>query len=45
MPCKKKAKKKKTRQDEDTKTRRKYKKGGRIEAYTYGEALKSKRWP
>lgn len=30
---------------EDTKQRRKYRKGGRIEAYTFGEALGSKNWP
>jgi len=31
--------------DEDTKQSRKYKRGGRIEAYTMGEALGSKKWP
>ncbi len=30
---------------EDRSARRKYKRGGRIEAYTFGEALGSKRWP
>ncbi len=30
---------------EDTSVRKKYKKGGRVEAYTFGEALSSKRWP
>ena len=31
--------------DSDAKTRRKYAKGGRIEAYTFGEALSGKNWP
>ena len=30
---------------EDKKQRRKHAKGGRIEAYTFGEALGKKRWP
>ena len=30
---------------EDAKQRRKYAKGKRIEAYTFGEALGSKKWP
>ena len=29
----------------DTASRRKWKKGGRIEAYTMGEALGGKNWP
>jgi len=29
----------------DVKSRRKYDKGGRIEAYTFGEALGKKSWP
>ena len=29
----------------DAKSRRKYARGGRIEAYTFGEAAGSKRWP
>jgi len=29
----------------DVKSRRKYDRGGRIEAYTIGEALSSKNWP
>lgn len=46
MPKKKvKAKAKRKRVSEDTKQRRKYARGGRIEAYTYGEALGSKDWP
>jgi len=36
---------KKRGKDEDTRQRKKYKKGGRIEAYTFGEALGSKGWP
>ena len=31
--------------NEDAKQRRKYARGGRIEAYTFGEALRSKNWP
>lgn len=30
---------------QDRKSASRWKKGQRIEAYTYGEALKSKRWP
>lgn len=30
---------------EDDRQRRKYAKGGRIEAYTFGEALGKKQWP
>lgn len=37
--------KKKRRGSEDDKQRRKYSRGGRIEAYTFGEAQRSKRWP
>ena len=44
-PTKKKATKRKGRVGEDTRQRRKYKKGGRIEAYTFGEAQRSKNWP
>lgn len=40
-----KPKKKQRRTTTDAGTRRKYKRGGRIEAYTYGEALGSKNWP
>jgi len=29
----------------DVKSRRKYDKGGRVEAYTFGEALGKKSWP
>jgi len=29
----------------DVKSRRKYDRGGRVEAYTMGEALGSKNWP
>ena len=29
----------------DRKSARKYKKGGRVEAYTFGEALGKKNWP
>jgi len=36
---------KKSRGSEDAKQRRKYEHGGRIEAYTMGEALSSKDWP
>ena len=50
MVIKKKSTKKKTtkrtgRVGEDKRVRRKYKKGGRIEAYTFGEAQRSKTWP
>lgn len=48
MPCKKrKTKKRKTTKQirEDTQQRRKYKKGGRIEAYTFGDAQKGKGFP
>ena len=50
MVCKKKPSKKKTVKRkgivaEDKRQRRKYKRGGRIEAYTFGEAQGSKRWP
>jgi len=50
MPCKKKTTKKKITKrkggiGEDKRQRSKYKKGGRIEAYTFGEALGSKNWP
>ena len=37
-PKKKIIKKRKSRVSEDTKQRRKYARGGRIEAYTFGEA-------
>ena len=30
---------------DDAKQRRKYARGGRIEAYTFGEAIDSKGWP
>jgi len=30
---------------EDAPQRRKFSRGGRVEAYTFGEALGSKRWP
>ena len=30
---------------EDSKSRRKYNRGGRMEAYTFGEAQGSKNWP
>lgn len=44
MPSKKKrTKKKHTRRNEDTQQRRKYEKGGRIEAYTFGEATGKKK--
>ncbi len=36
---------KRRRVSEDDKARRKYAKGKRIEAYTFGEALKKKNWP
>ena len=42
---KKPVKRKRKRSDEDTRQRRKFKKGKRIEAYTFGEALGSKNWP
>lgn len=29
----------------DRASAKKFKRGGRVEAYTWGEALKSKRWP
>jgi len=29
----------------DTKSRKKYDRGGRVEAYTFGEALGGKSWP
>ena len=50
MVCKKKVTKRKKSSGikgraEDTSQRRKYKKGGRIEAYTFGEAQRSKNWP
>ena len=40
-------KKKKRRTDEDTRQRRKYKRGGRVEAYTFGEVTskKGRSWP
>lgn len=38
-------KKKRKGGDEDDRQRRKYKRGGRIEAYTFGEAMSSKDWP
>lgn len=38
-------KKKKRRVDEDTRQRRKYKRGGRVEAYTYGDAQRGKGFP
>ena len=38
-------KKKKSGGSEDDRQRKKYKRGGRIEAYTFGEALGSKNWP
>ena len=38
-------KRKKKGGNEDDKQRRKFKKGGRIEAYTMGEALDNKDWP
>ena len=36
---------KKRRKSEDTAPRKKYARGGRIEAYTFGEAQSSKNWP
>ncbi len=42
---KKKTTKKKKGGDEDTKQRKKYARGGRIEAYTFGEASKGKGFP
>ena len=39
------SKRKKKGGSEDAKARRKYARGGRIEAYTFGEALGNKRWP
>lgn len=39
------AKRGKRRGDEDTRQRRKFSCGGRIEAYTIGEALGKKKWP
>jgi len=51
MPCKKRKTKRKKVTDiggrkEDARNRRKFKKGGRIEAYTMGEALgkKGSKW-
>ena len=41
----KKDKKKKRKGSEDTRQRRKYARGGRIEAYTMGEASKGKGFP
>lgn len=38
-------KKRKRRVSEDTRQRRKHTRGGRIEAYTLGEALGKKNWP
>ena len=44
--AKKRATKKRMRSaSEDTKQRQKFAKGGRIEAYTFGEAQRSKEWP
>ena len=49
MPPKKKAKtikpKRKRKVSEDTQQRRKYKRGGRVEAYTFGEASSGKGFP
>ena len=45
MPKKKIKRITKRKGNEDAKQRRKYAKGGRIEAYTFGEALGSKNWP
>ena len=42
---KKKITKKKKRGTEDERARRKYKRGGRIKAYTFGEASKGKGFP
>jgi len=36
---------KKRRSSEDTAQRKKYARGGRVEAYTMGEAMGSKDWP
>ena len=44
-PKKKITKKRKSRVSEDTQQRRKYEKGGRIEAYTFGEAGGGKGFP
>ena len=38
-------KKRKSRVSEDTLQRRKHARGGRIEAYTFGETLGGKGWP
>ena len=47
MPCKKKKTNKKQMKrrsrSEDTSQRKKYSRGGRIEAYTFGETLKKKK--
>jgi len=47
MPKRKTGTKKRVKTTEDEKARRKYARGGRIEAYTPGEALKKKNkgWP
>ena len=50
MPPKKKQTKKKggihkNIRKEDTKQRRKFKRGGRVEAYTFGEATKGRGFP
>lgn len=48
MPKKKKATSKKKRQKKRRKTEdshKKYERGGRVEAYTMGEAMGSKSWP
>ena len=48
MAKRKTAKKRTTKRkgsSEDTTQRRKFAKGGRIEAYTFGEAQRSKEWP
>lgn len=37
--------KRKVRGSEDARTRKKYKRGGRIEAYTFGEVSKNPNWP
>lgn len=42
---KKKTTKKRKRQDEDTRQRKKFAKGGRVEAYTFGEASRGKGFP
>lgn len=48
-PLKKKVTKRRQVQDasggHDTKSRRKWRRGGRVEAYTMGEALGPKGWP